>query len=62
LDDPLVAEAGEVAEAPEEDEVYVSDVDTGGGDIGTFIEWQNQRDCWMLAEDVDSFVLIDNYR
>jgi len=51
-----------VAEAPEEDDVYVSDVDTGGGDIGTFIEWQNQRNCWMLAEDVDSFVLIDNHR
>lgn len=57
----MVAEAGEVAEAPDEHDIYVSEVDTGQGEIGAYIEWQNTKDGWILARDTSSFVSLDNH-
>jgi len=60
VSDPSVAEAGEVADAPGDGELYTSEVDTGYGEIGSFIQWMNLKDGWILAKDTDSFVSLDN--
>lgn len=60
MKDPIVAESGEVADVPGEDEQYTSELDMGQGEIGCYVEWQNLADGWILAKNTDSFVSLDN--
>jgi hypothetical protein len=60
MDEPVVAEAGEMSKTPPEELVNVSEVKNMEGNTGVFIEWQHRSDCWMYAKDDDSFVMIDD--
>lgn len=60
MDDPLVAESGEVADAPGEDDLYFCTMNMGDAGRGCYLEWQNLRDGWIMAGDDESFVDLDN--
>jgi hypothetical protein len=58
-DKDLVCE-NEPPPTPAEGNLYCSEVDMGDGEVGSYVEWRNTQDGWILAKDRDSFVLLDN--
>lgn len=61
MSDSVTAGPGEVPAHPTRNDIYVSEVNTGQGDIGLYFEWQNIAGGYILAKDTDSFVSLDNY-
>lgn len=53
------AEAGSVAPAPGDDDIHLTEMDMGRGDIGFLIEWRHLDEGYIMANDTDSFVSLD---
>lgn len=62
MSDPSVAGPGEVAEEPQEDDVYASELDMGLGEIGVIFQWSNLEGGWILANNTESFTSLDRNR
>jgi hypothetical protein len=60
--DPITSEGGKIAQEPPQEQIYVEELNMGRGEIGCYVEWKNLRDGWILAENTDSFVSVDNHR
>jgi len=55
-----VEKAGETPPEPIEGNLNVGEIDAGYGEIGFIVQWLHLEDGWIMAQDQDSYVSLDN--